>query len=310
MKSLLVSVLTFLVFLSSAFSQGTIDATSFYSQSLNRNIPLKIYKPQNYSATGDPYRVYIYLHGGLSSVYADYAGGFKGGLDLLIQNNEIDPILVVYPLITFNTSVYGTAIGGDLHWFVDSKRNGNYASAISIDLLEWLEKTYNVSLRREERAVGGFSMGALGAVHMAIYDNDKFIACVSHGGSASVRSNLIDLPTLFQETPGGPPYHYNVNNGLYSTFWFSLAAAFSPNTKNPNMPGWYLDFPFDDQGKIINQVFVDQWMAKHDPATLMVNNDVYKHEIAIYFDATLGDVPYNDILELELLNIGHVLSML
>ncbi|RPH89855.1 MAG: hypothetical protein EHM72_19815, partial [Calditrichaeota bacterium] len=302
MKFFVLIMISVMIIVPTAFTQDSkILSTSFYSASLERNIPVKIYQPADYSDTGNPYRLYVYLHGAAGSVNWDYAGFMKPILDRLIQNGEIDPLLVAFPVITFKT-VHGKAIAYDLHFYADSERNGKYASVITQDLLEWLTTYYNLTTRREERGIGGFSMGAAACVPIAIRNNDKFIACIAHDGQASVKSNFFDLPALFTETPG-PPYNYNINNGFYSMVWFGFAAAYSPNLAKPNMPEWLVDFPIDTQGNVIDSVF-NRWMINFDPATMLQNPDIYKNDIAIYIDATSGERRYNDILDTELSALG------
>ena len=209
------------------YSQGKVVSNKFYSSSLDRDIPVKIYKPENFSDTGDPNRVYIYLHGAGGSVSFGYDVFMKPMLDRLIADKEIDPIVVVFPVFRFVTA-YGKSIPYDGHWYADSERNGLYESAITVDLLAWLEESYHTSANRNERAIGGFSMGAAGACQIAVRHNDKFCCCVSHDGPNSPKAWIYDLQGLLSETPG-PPYEFDVSYGIYSGFWFGVASAYSPN---------------------------------------------------------------------------------
>lgn len=304
-------ILVILTIAANSFGQESkVINDKFYSASLDREIKVNIYQPANFSLTGDPYRLFIYLHGAAGSVNWDYVGFLKPILDDLISTNQIEPILVAAPVITFKT-VHGNAIPYDFHFFADSERNGNYASVISDDLLEWLITTYNVTEKRELRGIGGFSMGAAGCVPIAIRNSDKFIACIAHDGEVPMKSNLIDYPPLLSET-GGPPYEYKISKGFFSAIWFGLAAAWSPNMESPNMPEWFIDFPFDENGQIIDSVFTGKMMRNGDPATLLQNPDIYKNDIAIYFDATSYGKPYNDIFhdELTALEIPHTYKVI
>lgn len=61
-----------------------------------------------------------------------------------------------------------------------------------------------------------------------------------------------------------------------------------------------MDFPVDDQGNLIDSVFVDRWMADHDPITLMNNPEIYKHDIAMFIETTTGERIYNDFFHKDL----------
>ena len=281
-----------------------IQTMGMWSPSLERTIEVTVYTPPGYSYTADkPYRLYIFLHGGFGSVTWDYAKILQPHLDDLIKNNEIDPMIVVYPVLRFET-VYNREISGDLHFFTDSERNGKYSTVISNDILEWMAPWYNVTTKREERGIGGFSMGADGALRIAIRNSDKFIAAVSHDGTPALRAwNGIWKQFFLEETPG-PPYTYDLNNGRWSTVWYGLSAAYSPNLVNPNMPDMHFDFPLDSMGLVIDSVFEDKWIANHDASSLLLNPSVYKNEIAIYLDATDGGQPDNEIFHNELSYLG------
>jgi S-formylglutathione hydrolase FrmB len=293
-------LLVFLLSVSVVYSQNSeIQTIGVWSASLERVIDVTVYTPPGYSYTAaEPYRVYIFLHGGFGSVEWDYAKFMQPILDDLISNEEIDPIVVVFPVLKFQT-VHGKEIIGDVHFFTDSERNGKYSTVITTDILEWLPVWYNVTSDRRERAIGGFSMGGDGALRIAIRNSDKFIAAVSHDGTPSIHFWLTWKQLLLDETPG-PPYSYNIDNGIYSAVWFGLSAAFSPNMINPNVPEMYVDFPLDSLGNIIDSVFYDQWVVNHNVADLWNNPMVHQNNVDIYFDASDGARLENDMFKAEL----------
>lgn len=283
-------------------NESVIESTQFFSNSLDRGIPVKIYKPEGYTDDGDPYRLYIFLHGAAGSVSWGYASLMKPLLDDLIQANEIEPLVVVVPTLRF-TSEHGSSTGYDAHWYTDSERNGNYESVIAKDLLEWMKESYNVSAERAATAIGGFSMGADGALRIAARHSDKFIASASHDGIMSLRAAQKYAVDLFTENPG-PPYHYNPGNGYFTSIWFGLASAYSPNITNPNMPEYLLDFPMDEQGNKIDSVYTDKWLALHDGASLLKNYKVCRYPVERYIEATSQGTVENLTFCAELENLG------
>jgi hypothetical protein len=305
------SILLLLLISAFLFSQeGSIDKITIPAPSIDSDMPLSIYTPPGYSFTNDtPYRLYIYLHGAIGSVEWDYAKAMQPFYDEMINAGEIDPIVVVFPVLKMKT-VHGKEIPYDLHFFTDSERNGNYASAITADLLEWLPMWYNITSRREERAIGGFSMGACGSLRIAVRNSDMFVACAAHDGNPDLRAQLLYRPFLLEETDG-PPYHFDRTNGYWSTDWFAFAAAFAPNMTNPSMPDWFFDFPLDSLGNVIDSVFYDKIMTNHDVPTMMKNPSIYTNDISIFLEGSWDSLGENDIFHNELVSMGvpHVYEL-
>lgn len=304
MKKISSTALLVFVLLSNSFSQSKTVHSKFYSTSLERDVYFDIYLPDGYDSSPTPLRILIYLHaGGMAWYSLPLAGTFKPVLDDAISSGKIDPIVVVYPTVPFNTA-HGVYIPNNWHMWTDSERNGKYDSVVMVDLLEWISETYNVSTRREERAIGGFMMGGFAAVRNSIRNSDMFIACISHSGGASIKSLLYDITGVFSESGGRPPYQYKPTNGNYSAAWLGCASSLSPNLVNPNIPELLLDFPFDDQGKLIRSVFWDKWISNHDAATLAKNPNIYRKEVAFYIQAGTSDRQYDDIIHAEFTNLG------
>jgi len=318
MKNLTLAILILLIAIEpSSSQQSQIVDDSFYSPSLAQNIPMKIYLPPYHSTAGDPYRVYIFLHGGMSSNYTSHVSTMQPVLDQLINNPslEFQPLVVVWAGVTWPG--LGSGINSlNLHWYTNSIRNGEYESVISVDLFNWLDTcSYNISTVREKRGIGGFSMGGDGSTRIAIRHSDRVIAFISHCGAAARREDLSELSILLNETPVSPggQYQFHPNNGVTSLVWFCESAAYSPNLINPNQPSWQLDFPLDSEGLLIPSVFDSLWIANHDAATLIQNPAVYTDSIYMYFDTRAGDYnkPWNDRFhdELNLLGIVHTYNI-
>lgn len=303
MKFCMCFLLVLLMFLVLGAQEGQIQKITIPSPSIDSEMPLSIYTPPGYSFSREqPYRLYIYLHGAVGSVEWTYAEWLKPIYDYLINTGQIDPIVVVFPVLKFK-HVHGKEIPYDLHFYMDSERNGNYESAITKDLLEWLPMWYNVAVNREERAIGGFSMGGDGSLRIAIRNSDLFVACVSHDGNPDLRAQLLYRPFLLEET-SGPPFDYAIEKGFWSADWFGFASAFAPNMTNPNMPEWFFDFPLDSLGNTIDSIFYDQIIANHDPATMMKNPDIFKKNVAIFVESSADGRVENAMFHNELVSMG------
>jgi S-formylglutathione hydrolase FrmB len=301
-----------LIFSSSSYAlSGQIVNDSFYSPALSKNIPLKIYLPPNHSSTGDPYRVYIFLHGGGNSNYSTHVSTIQQPLDQLINN----PVLEFTPLVVVFANIQWPGLGGGIysynaHYYTNSARNGNYESVISNDLCNWIDTcSYNLSIERDKMAIGGFSMGGGSSIRLALHNIDKFSTVVSHCGIPAFNVFRYWLQYLLIETPiVGNQYNFHPGNSFESTWWFCASAAWSPNLVNPNQPLWNLDFPVNpNDGYLIPAIFDSFWFANFDAVTLIHNPLVYTDSLHIYFDTRPGDgnKRSNDIFHDELINIGH-----
>ncbi|MDD2799738.1 MAG: alpha/beta hydrolase-fold protein [Bacteroidales bacterium] len=273
-----------------------VVTTSFIAESLDgETIPLDIYLPQGYDPNGKPCNLYIFLHGCCGSNHSTNIGEFSTRLTYLIGNNKIAPVIIVFP------SAIGADFGNRHLWF-NSERNGRYSDLITNDLLTWLDANYNIS--KTNRAVGGFSMGADGALRMGLHHSDKFVAAISHSSfpSLSYVSNLI--PSLIRETgESSPPYTYNPASGSLTTMFYGASSAWSPNNKNPN---YHLDFPVDKNGQLIDSV-MERLKLNADVNTIIQTKwkVTKKVPLSIYFDIGKTDEFYavNATLSTELRNL-------
>lgn len=71
-------------------------------------------------------------------------------------------------------------IAGDNKWYADSPATGDYyGKLITEDLIRYTRRTFNLSHKREDTYIGGFSMGGFGAFNCALRRPDLFGAIVS-----------------------------------------------------------------------------------------------------------------------------------
>lgn len=299
------------------FAEGTVENKVFKSESVGHNVNVYVYLPEGYRTDTDPYRLYVFLHGGGGDNASANQNIIKPILDRLITNETIEPMVVAWPQVTW------PGVNGqnwlNLHMYTNSVRNGNYESLITLDLLAWLEDHYNVSKDRLSRVIGGFSVGACSAARIAIRNSEKFIAFAAHDGYMSLKTwSEYEIQFLLEEYIGYEPgsYVYSPSNGFWSLVMFGFSGAFSPNLDNPN---WQVDLPFDEWGKVIPEVYENRWIANFDPATMMQNPEIYKNPLYIYFDTrkNIGLPQWttnqyaNDLCHYELDSIGidHTYTM-
>ena len=160
---------------SGAAGGGSIEIFTFNSQVLNGVLKeVKLYLPLNYD-DGDSYPV-LYLFHGFPGDDSDWIlnAGIKSTLDGLIRDNDLPPIIVVFP----------DANGPIIH-------DGEYLNATLIDqpmedyileVVSIIDRKYKTIKERKGRGIGGLSSGAYGAMNIGLHHNDQFAYIISHSG--------------------------------------------------------------------------------------------------------------------------------
>jgi S-formylglutathione hydrolase FrmB len=141
---------------------------------LGRPIPYAIYKPFPSPMEGEHWPVVYLLHG-LTGADGDWFtwGNLAPLLDAAIAEGRIKPMVVVAP-------------GAGDSWYVDNPDAGGLgavATALTSDLIAAVEQSLPVATCREGRAIGGVSMGGVGAAALAIEHPDLYVAAISLSGA-------------------------------------------------------------------------------------------------------------------------------
>lgn len=166
---------------------------SFYAPSLRRTVPLTVMLPTDKQLPGQPgyqnaapYKTLYLLHGAFGSNY-DWLSGTR--VRRLAQDANL---CVIMP-------------SGDNKFYCDSPISGDmYGQFISEDLVKFVEATFPVSRKREDRFIGGLSMGGFGAIVNGLRHPETFGAiCAMSSGLLKKRViNAVDEPgrDLFTRT--------------------------------------------------------------------------------------------------------------
>ena len=128
----------------------------FYSENINE---LSFYLTFYPADAKEPIPVIYLLNGRGASPYA-----WVSGADLQKEADEGNVLIV---------SISAGKTGD--HYYVDSKKNpsAKYESYV-LEIIEEVEKKYNVRKNKYGRAIGGISMGAIGAVYIASRHPEMF----------------------------------------------------------------------------------------------------------------------------------------
>ncbi len=144
-------------------------STNFMSESIKRAIPLEIVLPTDHCVMPNgplpelnrPYRTLYYLEGsmGNSSGPVNYSH-----LQLLAED--------------YNLAV--VVIGGENRWWGHATRlDEDYGDLVTVDVVNFTRRAFNLSRKREDTFIGGFSMGGHGAYVLGLRNPDLFGAIIA-----------------------------------------------------------------------------------------------------------------------------------
>jgi enterochelin esterase-like enzyme len=155
--------------------QGTLIDDRLNSPIIGQSFAYRVYLPPDYlHSTQRRYPVLYMLHGAGGN-YTEWTDSFlPEAADRLIVANEIQPMIIVMP--DDGEATYYA------NWSDDGPRWGDY---ITQDVVSTIDQRYRTLPRAASRAIGGLSMGALGALNLAFQHPDVFGVVGAH--SPSVR---------------------------------------------------------------------------------------------------------------------------
>jgi S-formylglutathione hydrolase FrmB len=251
---------TLLLIAGLSFAGGTWVDTIFTAPSLGFPNQVRIYLPEGYDPQGSvDYPTIYWLHG-WSTVgapgHVSYSVGTKTALDSLISSGQIEPVIVVKP--NGSCSPYGGSM------WANSELYGNYEDYVVYDLADFMEQNYCVFTEPLKRCIAGHSMGADGAMDLALRHPDRYRAVASHAGTMDYSLVELIIPVVLSECPESePPYSYDWGNGFYTDFLFLSGGAFSPNLSAPDS----VDYLLDEYGQVVDSVYA--LYDLHNPAHMV-----------------------------------------
>lgn len=144
------------------------------SPTLGRPIPYAVYTPLPAPPEGERWPVVYLLHG-LTGADGDWFtwGNLGPILDQAMADGRLPPLIVVAP-------------GAGDSWYVnnpDPDGLGLIDTALATDLVAAVDAKYPTAKCRAGRAIGGVSMGGVGAVLQAINHPDTYGAVMSFAGA-------------------------------------------------------------------------------------------------------------------------------
>ena len=151
-----------------ALRAPTVEHQRFRSAALERSMPYYAYLPPSYGRTDQRYPVLYMLHGMGGSREEWRSLGLLDAADRLIRTGQIEPLIIVLPQ-------------GDKAYWMDHANDGEQWGAYTArDLVAEVDARYRTVTERASRAIGGLSMGAHGALQLALNYPDTFGVVGAH----------------------------------------------------------------------------------------------------------------------------------
>jgi enterochelin esterase-like enzyme len=169
--------------------RGRVISTSLRSSALGRRERVLVYTPPGYSSNrARRYPVVILLHGvpGRPEEFVDH--GLVARLDRLIAAGVVPPVLAVLPAGSDQAE-------DDNEWADSEVRPGErWETFLASDLVRWVDGSFRTLARRSARAIGGDSMGAFGAMNVALHHRDEFAAVSAWSGYFNANTPAVQHP--------------------------------------------------------------------------------------------------------------------
>ena len=147
---------------------GQVETRTFWSASLARTMPYNIYLPPGYASGSREYPTVYLLHGmaGSDRQWSDL--GIAKAADRLIAAGKIAPLIIVMP-------------EGETGYWVDHATDGQkWGRYTAVDVVNEIDAHFRTIARQRSRAIGGISMGAHGALQLALNYPGEFTAVGAH----------------------------------------------------------------------------------------------------------------------------------
>jgi len=179
---------------------STVEFESFDSKAIAASEPYSVFLPPSYAKEGDrTFPVVYFLHGlnnDQTSWTVERYGQLHNKLEELMLAGKVPEFLMVHPS------------GGNSFYcnYLDGSRM--YEDLVVRELVEYTETRYRARKGRENRAIGGTSMGGYGALKIAMKHPELYASSAGHSPIIFLGKNPLDVP---EEMKAGRYYQFFSN---------------------------------------------------------------------------------------------------
>jgi enterochelin esterase-like enzyme len=158
--------------------RGAVTRHTFHSAIANDDRDFFVYTPAGYDARrSQPYPILYLLHGLGDDAERWMTGG--GGAHIILDNLIAEGKAV--PMVMVTTLGYGVS-NGPAGAMAPESITG-YTKILLDEVMPTVDKAYNVTRRREQRAIAGLSMGGAETLYTGLNHLDKFAWLGSFSGA-------------------------------------------------------------------------------------------------------------------------------
>lgn len=164
-------------------SPSRVEERFFVSGTLGRTMHYYVYLPAGYDDDTTVRYPTLYLLHGIGGNADEWLGyGVREAADTLMGDGTIHPFIIALP-------------HGEQGYWIDQVGGGpQWATYVANDVVPELDTQYRTLPDRENRAIGGLSMGAHGALQIALNHPDTFGIVGAHSPSFRPRA---EVPAYF-----------------------------------------------------------------------------------------------------------------
>jgi enterochelin esterase-like enzyme len=226
--------------------------------------PMWVWLPPSYDTSPDKRYPTIYLLHGFTGDHNQFKYGPMLNLNIgemasnLIAEGRIEEVIIVMPDAS---NVYGGS------FYSRNKVIGDYRTYITHDLVNYIDGKYRTIPDRDNRTIAGNSMGANGALSLAMEYPRVFGAVAAMSPSADLAAPPTALDRFLKKNPSTlekPTLAHNtdelralLSGNVSVNVFYARGAAFSPN---PDNPPFYVDLPLRYPEKTVVQDVWHKWL--------------------------------------------------
>jgi len=171
---------------------SVVEFGSFESKMLSAAEPYSIFLPPSFFRDSTrTYPVVYFLHGlnnDQTSWTVERYGHLHNKVEELILAGKIPELLMVHPS------------GGNSFYCNSADGSQRFEDLITRELVEYVEAHYRARKGRENRSIGGTSMGGYGALKIAMKFPELYATTVGHSPIVFLGRNPLDVPEEMKST--------------------------------------------------------------------------------------------------------------